>query len=151
KGGVVTASADGTAKPIAGLDKIALDDLPARWNRFSATVPVETSALLLDITPAPGQVAEVPELELWGKTAPIERPTSSRGWAEALLTHLPAGAVQAAASPSEATIASPRLGPAGHVPFTVDLDRGPRQFERAFLVYELEGMSHWSAVVRRVN
>ena len=153
KGAVVTASVDGSAgaKPIAGLERVALDGLPARWNRFSAKAPVETSTLLLDITPAPGQRAEVPELELWGRAAPSARPSSSRAWAEALLTHLPAGAVQVAASPATATIAAPQIGPAGHVPLTFDLDRAPRTFERAFLVYELEGLAHWSSVVRRVN
>ena len=153
RGAVVAASADGTAgpKPITGLEKIALEDLPARWNRFSASAPIETSSLLLDITPAPGQQAEVPELELWGRVAPGVQPSSSRAWAEALLTHLPAGAVQVAASPATATIAAPQIGPAGHVPLTFDLDRAPRTFERAFLVYELEGLAHWSSVVRRVN
>jgi RHS repeat-associated protein len=152
-GAIISASAEGASgpKPIAGLEKVALADLPSRWNRFSATAPVETSSLLLDITPALGQTAEVPELELWGRVAPASRPATSAEWAEALLTHLPAGAVTAPATPSTATIAAPQVGPAGHVPLTFDLDRAGRLFERAFLVYELEGLPHWSAVVRRIN
>jgi RHS repeat-associated protein len=147
----VTAEASAGSKPIAGLENIALDKLPARWNRFSASAPTEAASLLVDITPAPGQQADVPELELWGRVAPSARPMTSAEWAEALLTHLPAGALTAAASPAAATIAAPQVGPAGHVPLTFELDRAGRLFERAFLVYELEGLPHWSAVVRRVN
>ncbi len=154
KGAVVSASVDGSSgvKPIAGLER-------ARAGRAAGALePLLGESAGRDVdaaarhhAAAPGQRAEVPELELWGRAAPSARPSSSRAWAEALLTHLPAGAVQVAASPATATIAAPQIGPAGHVPLTFDLDRAPRTFERAFLVYELEGLAHWSSVVRRVN
>ena len=35
--------------------------------------------------------------------------------------------------------------------FTVSVDADVRAFGRAFLVYELQGLPHWSAALRRIN
>jgi RHS repeat-associated protein len=153
--GVVSVYADtpSGAKAIGGLERLALADLPLRWNRFEATSPLEAASVILEITPAPGTRAEVREVELWGKT-PVTTPkdlSAPPALAESLLTELPVGAVQVSAEPASALVSAPRLGPDGGATFSVTLDRPGRTFERAFLVYELEGLAHWSGARRRVN
>jgi RHS repeat-associated protein len=142
--------ANKTAAPIPGLERVPLVDLPPRWNRFMAKEGVEARSVVVSIAPPPGERASLREIELWGRTTP-RAPEAMSDPGEALFTRVPAGAVQVASEPASRTVSAPVLGPNGAASFYAKLDRDGRTFARAFLVYELEGLSHWSAAVRRVN
>ena len=149
---VYTTSSAGP-KPVAGLEKIDLRGQPMRWNRIDAAGAPTASELILELSAPLGESAEVRELELWGG-APLTAPrdlTSSTAAVEALLTGLPPGATKVTATPSEAAVSPTVLGQAGAVKFRLDLDRPVHTLERAFLIYELEGLPHWSAVPRQIN
>ena len=135
-------------QPIPGLDR-AVSGLPMRWNRFDAASPVTASALVLEWRPAhPG--ASIRELEIWGLTAPAAAGSTDQ-LPDRLLTGVPPEAVEAIAEPEAQTVASPDLGLGGGATFQVQLDRDARAFSRAFLIYQLEGLPHWSAAVRQIN
>lgn len=137
-------------KPMKGLDHVSLSGLPLRWNRFEAASPVAAQSLVIEVDPAPGAQADVRELEIWG-TAPLRAPAAPGSIAEALLTGLPPSAVSVSASPSDAEMSYPKLGPDGSKTFRVDLTQEAMALSRAFLVYNLEGLPHWSAARRRIN
>ena len=137
-------------QPMKGLDHVSLAGLPLRWNRFEAAAPVAAAGLLIEIDPAPGAQANVRELELWGET-PARAPAAPGSVAEALLTGLPPSAVSAAATPGGGEMSYPKLGPEGATSFRVDLTQEAMALSRAFLVYDLEGLPHWSAARRRIN
>jgi RHS repeat-associated protein len=137
-------------RPMKGLDHVSLSGLPLRWNRFEAGSAVSAEGLLIEIDPAPGGQAEVRELELWGST-PARAPTPPGSVAEALLTGLPPSAVSVAATPGAGEMSYPKLGPDGAASFRVDLTEEAMGLSRAFLVYDLEGLPHWSAARRRIN
>jgi RHS repeat-associated protein len=137
-------------RPMKGLDHVSLSGLPLRWNRFEAGSPLAAEGLLIEIDPAPGGQAEVRELELWGST-PARAPTPPGSVAEALLTGLPPSAVSVPASPGAGEMSYPKLGPDGAASFRVDLTEEAMGLSRAFLVYDLEGLPHWSAARRRIN
>ena len=123
--------------------------LPLRWNRFEASSPVTASALVLEWRPShPG--ASIRELEIWGLTTPSSV-ASTDLLPDQLLIGVPPDAVEAVAEPEAQTVASPDLGLGGGATFQVQLDRDARAFSRAFLIYELEGLPHWSAAVRQIN
>src|SRR5438445_308684 len=85
------------------------------------------------------------ELEVWARgTAGVESPAQLP---DALYSGVPAGAIEARAPQGEQTIA-PSRGPGV---FTVALNREPNAFDRAFIVYELAGLPHFTAAVRSIN
>jgi RHS repeat-associated protein len=138
----------GTPKSIAGLDH-SVAGLPLRWNRFDAVSPVTASALVLEWRPThPG--ASLREIEIWGLMAPTVD-SSSDQLPDQLLVGVPRDATEAIAEPEAQTVAAPDLGLGGSATFHVQLDRDARAFGRAFLIYELEGLPHWSAAVRQIN
>jgi hypothetical protein len=153
--GVVTVYAEGSGGPkvVDGLQRVSLSDLSLRWNRFAVVSPVETSAMTLEIMPLPGKRADVREIEIWARaaaTAPVDTSPAS-AITDMLQTRLPAGAVQMPATPDSASISAPEVGTNGSITFEAVSNRSGRTFERAFLVYELEGMAHWTGVIRRIN
>src|SRR6185295_11047390 len=87
------------------------------------------------------------ELEIWGRSDGIAGGAAGAILPDALYTGTPAGAVEARAREGEQTIA-PSRPPAT---FKVNLDGDPRQLERAFIVYELSGLPHFTAAVRAIN
>ena len=137
-------------KPMKGLDHVALTGLPLRWNRFEAAAPVAAERLLFEIDPLPGAQANVREVEIWGRT-PERPPVAPASVAEALLSGLPPSAVAVAASPGDGEMSYPKLGPDGAVTFRVTLTEEAIALSRAFLVYNLDGLPHWSAARRRIN
>lgn len=137
-------------KPMKGLDHVSLAGLPLRWNRFEAAAPAPAGGLLIEIDPVPGAEANIRELEVWGQT-PARAPAAPGTVAEALLTGLPPSAVSVAASPGSGEMSYPKLGPEGAARFRVELTQEAMALSRAFLVYDLEGLPHWSAARRRIN
>jgi RHS repeat-associated protein len=149
----VYAGSSSGPKPVPGMESVALAGKPLRWNRVDLERPTETSELTFEFSAPPGQSTGVRELEIWGK-APLSIPRdlqSSAAATELLLTGVPPGAVNIAATPAEAAVSAPLVGQSGAVNFQFALDRARRTFERAFLVYDLEDLPHWSAVPRRIN
>jgi RHS repeat-associated protein len=149
----VYAGSSSGPKPVAGMENVPLAGKPLRWNRFDSEPPPQASELTFEFSAPPGQSAAVRELEIWGK-APLSIPrdlTSAAAATELLLTELPPGAVNVTATPAEAVVSAPLLGQNGSANFQFALDRTGRTFDRAFLVYDLQGLPHWSAVPRRVN
>ncbi|HKI02567.1 MAG TPA: glycohydrolase toxin TNT-related protein [Thermoanaerobaculia bacterium] len=98
----------------------------AGWQRIPVPGPVATRALLVDWQPAsPGAV--LPEIELWSARQTEAGERSARG--------LPAAVQVKGGSPA----------------VLVRLGGDPATAERAFLSYELTGLSHWSQAVRSIN
>ncbi len=137
--------------PVAGLSELNLRDVSAdRSNRFSAASPKDAEAVVLEWHPDhPG--ASLAELELWGTgESSAARPDQFR--ADQLLTGIPRGAIEAAGLPRDVSVSRPEAAAdprSGTV--RVELENDPRTLVRAFLVYELVGLTHWSAAVREIN
>lgn len=101
----------------------------AGWRRIPMPHPVATRALLLDWQPAsPGKT--LPQVELWSAQ---RTPRTAAG--ERAAKGLPAAVKVAGGSPA----------------VLVRLSGDPATAERAFLSYELTGLSHWSQAVRSIN
>ncbi len=133
--GRLTVSAELEGVPTLLFD---LEPRAAGWQRVAVAQPFATRALLVDWQPAsPG--AALPELELWSANAESAGPSPAEA--------SPAdGSRIATASPSAQSIAA---GGAGL--FQVRLAGDPATASRAFLSYELTGLSHWSSAVRSIN
>jgi RHS repeat-associated protein len=118
---------------------VALFELEPRnggWNRAPVAQPFATRALLLDWQPAaPG--AALPEIELWSADA-------ADGTGDG-----PGGSRIALGSPAALQIADGATDGGGL--FRVPLAADPAVASRAFLTYELTGLSHWSSAVRSIN
>ncbi|HEV2844501.1 MAG TPA: hypothetical protein VG477_06625, partial [Thermoanaerobaculia bacterium] len=96
------------------------------WQRIPVPRPVTTRSLLVDWQPAsPGAV--LPEIELWSARRAEGGERSANG--------LPAAVQVAGGAPA----------------VMVRLSGDPGTAERAFLSYELTGLSHWSQAVRSIN
>ncbi len=130
--GRLTVSAEQEGVPVLLFD---LEPRGAGWQRITVAQPFATRALLVDWQPAsPGEA--LPEIELWGTAA-----DASDGG-----TQEPDGSRIALGSPAVQSIAT---GSAGR--FQVRLAADPSVASRAFLSYELAGLSHWSSAVRSIN
>ncbi|HEX4962036.1 MAG TPA: SpvB/TcaC N-terminal domain-containing protein [Thermoanaerobaculia bacterium] len=132
--GRLTVSAEQEGVPVALFD---LEPRAAGWNRVQVPQPFATRALLLDWQPAsPG--AALPEIELWSADGAGEQPDGSGD-----------GSRIAAGSPAALRIAEGVADGGGT--FRVRLPVAPGAVSRAYLTYELTGLSHWSAAVRSIN
>ncbi|HBL25205.1 MAG TPA: hypothetical protein DD490_00030 [Acidobacteria bacterium] len=107
-----------------------LEPRAAGWQRVQVPQPVVTRALRVDWQPAVAG-AVLPEIELWS--------SRSAEAGEQAFSGAPA-AVQVAAEAEE---------PAGAI--QVRLTADPGTAARAFLSYELVGVSHWTEAVRSIN
>ena len=137
-------------RPMKGLDHVSLAALPLRWNRFEAASPMAAETLVIEIDPGAGGQADLRELEIWGST-PVRAPSAPGSMAEALLTGLPPSAVSVAATPGSNEMSYPKLGPDATKTFRVELTQESMALSRAFLVYNIEGLPHWSAARRQIN
>ncbi|HKV12820.1 MAG TPA: SpvB/TcaC N-terminal domain-containing protein, partial [Thermoanaerobaculia bacterium] len=123
--------ADGHLKVLArrGADWVSLHELDLRalapgWHRTNLAEPFVARALLVEWQPF-SSGAVLPEIELWSSEGAAFPPSESRRTATAL--------------PGEAGT------------FLIQLDEDPKAFSRAFLIYELEGLPHWTAARRSIN
>ncbi|HEU4730906.1 MAG TPA: SpvB/TcaC N-terminal domain-containing protein [Kofleriaceae bacterium] len=140
----VLADHDGDLAPVAGLGALDLTARADGWSSFAAREPTPVSSLVVAWDSRGGGLRE---LELWGLGAAPGDALDAE-LADQIHTQVPAGAIEIAAQPEAAQIA-PSTPDGAHFRFA--LPAGPRAFERAFLVYELEGRAHWTFVPRRVN
>ncbi|HET7505672.1 MAG TPA: SpvB/TcaC N-terminal domain-containing protein [Kofleriaceae bacterium] len=150
--GVLSVRAERGASTVAlgGLEAIDLGrpGRPGRqadgWHTFAVDDPAPVASLVIGWDSHGGSPRE---LELWELGA-APGDALDPELADQLHTGLSPGAVEIAAQRAAAEIAPSARDGAG---FTFELPAGPRAFERAFLVYELEGLAHWTLVPRRIN
>src|SRR6185312_11295708 len=97
----------------------------------------------LIVTFEPKNEAFLRELEIWGRPPAGAELDTAATLPDVLYTDVPGGAAELPATPAEQTIGSGGT-------FLVEA-RGVRTFERAFLVYELSGLPHFTAALRSIN
>jgi RHS repeat-associated protein len=124
---------------------------PDAWVSLAAARPTSAQALVVAWTPLGPTAAAVTELAPWA-LGPARDAVADAAASDRLLAGLPAAAVAMPATPESATIA--RLGADGHAQpatFSVRIDRSPALLGRAFLIYELEAIAHWTGPSRSIN
>ncbi|HEY6560417.1 MAG TPA: SpvB/TcaC N-terminal domain-containing protein [Polyangiaceae bacterium] len=129
--------------PVPGLIALTTRTEP-RWQRFKAAEPIFASSLVLEWIPSAEQGPN--EIVFWGLGAPV-RAFSERELSDRVLAGRVAGALELGSPRKSAEVA--RIS--GGVSFPVAIAPDPRAFARAFLVYELRGLGHWSSVSRSIN
>jgi RHS repeat-associated protein len=146
---IAQAGTSAVETPIAGLQDLDIGGLPLRWNRFWADRPVEARVLALHWRPR-SPAAELRELELFGLVPELrDRPAAL---ADRLLAGVPADALETWADPEDGLgVSRDDLGGEVAATFRLRLETDPRLVERAFLVYELHGLPHWTATRRQIN
>ena len=149
--GALSVESEGPSGTTALLQKAALAGGGDRWNRRDfSKAPLATAVVVTFEPSAPN--ALLPELELWGR--PASAPSSADGVTlpDALYAGVPAGARELRAPESEQTISPATISrPGVGGTFTVDVDGDPAGIDRAFLVYELSGLPHFTAAARSIN
>jgi RHS repeat-associated protein len=121
-----------------------------RWNRTQLVDAPPSKAFVISWSPS-GRDAALRELELWARPASGAAPAPAL-LPDSLYAGVPAGAAVAAAPEGEQIISPASVGAPGKSgTFNVRLDADPRVFGRAFLVYELRGLPHFTAAVRAIN
>lgn len=147
----VQAEINGGWQAVNGLQNLNLASRAEAWSTFSATTPVTTSKLRFQLAPVTGSSATgLKAIEIWGKGS---RVNVNDGLA--LLTALrgntpPSQGRLIAAAPEQGVIGGTTDDPSDNT-FTFALDRDPAQFKRAYLAYEVLGVSHWIGASRSVN
>lgn len=138
---------EGRAVPVEGADGLVVET--GAWRRFAFTAPVDADELELDWTPArPG--APLAEVELWG-SGPHRVTVADDALIDRLLQGQRHLGVESQATPEQVavSVSSERVPGAGA--FAVTVSEEPARWSRAFLVYELRGAAHWTAVPHTLN
>jgi RHS repeat-associated protein len=150
--GALSLEAEGTGAPVTLLQKASLAGGGERWNRRELTGAPLATAVVVTFDPS-GQDARLPELELWGRPASAPPPPPATDMLpDALYTRLPERALELRAPQDEQTISSATVVPGGtNGVFTFNVDVDPTAIDRAFLVYELVGLPHFTAAARALN
>ncbi|WP_019143026.1 SpvB/TcaC N-terminal domain-containing protein [Noviherbaspirillum massiliense] len=150
----VQAQSGNSWKPVAGLQNLDLTALPETWNSFGPASSVTTPRLRIELTPAGGSASSgLKEIEVWGGAI-----RSFIGNGSQLVTLVdsknpPMQGRSYAATPTQGVIGSNSAAPddPSDNHFTVDINRHPADAKRAYLVYETNGLSHWSSGIRAIN
>ncbi|TAK33276.1 MAG: hypothetical protein EPO40_00375 [Myxococcaceae bacterium] len=119
------------------------------WARLAFSAPVDAETLRVRWNPAsPG--ARLAEVELWG-AGPHRVVVPQGAVADRLLQGEHDVGIEFQGTPEQVSVtkAEERRPQAGAL--SVTLDGEPRAWTRAFLVYELRGLSHWTAARRAIN
>jgi len=149
--GAISIEAEGASGSTALMQKAKLTGGGARWNRRDfASAPPSTAVIVTFEPGAPD--AAIPELELWGRPASAPPSAGTANFPDALYSGVPSGARELRAREGEltispATVSAPGVGGT----FTVDIDGDPADIDRAFLIYELAGLPHFTATARSIN
>lgn len=139
----VLAERDGAFRPIAGLENVAVRLEAGRWARLSAGEAVRTARLRVEWQPS--DESGPAEIGLWGMQAP-ERVYAQDQLADQIVAGTVPGALSTWAAPAVGAIAGGQ-----EATFELTLEQLPQATARAFLVYELSGIAHWTGVARSVN
>ena len=133
-------------QPFPGLRSLGPSVLAPGWNSLIAGAAVMTSSVRIDFTTVvPSAVEQIPEVEIWGFGALPVTPASADALGRIPIDRLPAQLKAFAADPAELSV-----GP-DPASVSVDIPVPPARFRRAFLAYELDGLSTWTAVGRSIN
>ena len=147
----VQAEVNGGWQAVSGLQNLNLANRADAWSTFSASTPVTTSKLRFQLAPVAGSSATgLKAIEIWGKGSRV-----NVNGGLALLTALrgntpPSQGRLTAAAPEQGVIGGTTDDPSDNT-FTFTLDHDPAQFKRAYLAYEVLGVSHWMGAVRSLN
>lgn len=151
----VQASEQGSWVPVSGLQDLNLTALSTNWHTFLATQSSTTSSLRFLLTPASGGIATgLKEVAIWVQGTHTTVTNGAQLATQLAATPPIEQGRQTTASPAQGAI-----GPLdGTVPddpsdntFTLSLDYPPSAIKRAYLRYEVFGLSHWMGVVRSIN
>src|SRR5215471_1591053 len=146
---------DGNEAPIAGLQDLDLRSLPLTWNRFWSTSSgkpsqrdIATNQLMFRWRPASPD-AVLSDLELWGLGT--DTPERQTPLVDRVLMGAQLGTVTSWAEPAGLAVSTPAVGLEEAAVFRVRVDSEPRLMGRTFLVYDLTGLPHFTAVPRQIN
>jgi len=134
---------------VAGLGATALSLVAPRWAQAAATSPVRARALIVELETG-NAPADLSELAIWA-LGPARDATDQSPFADRLALGVPANAVEAASTPDEAVVGTEAANAPRATQFTVSVDRDPVLLGRAFLVYELDHLAHWTGAQRAIN
>jgi RHS repeat-associated protein len=137
-------------RPLASLQAVPIRVGANEWKRVPIEDRATVSRVVLEWTPtSPTGPAEI---GLWGRWLP-PRDATDKELTDRVLANAAPGAFVANATPERVTAARVSLGAAepqsGVV--HVQLPADPRSWSRAFLVYELTGLGHFTQAVRQIN
>jgi len=154
---VVTVAAETASgwQTLIGPATVIMTAAPRRWVTLTAAVPLTTGRLRFDFAGAgAGTIPALSEIEIWGAGA--RTPIKSGADLDAAMSG-PTPPLQGrryAATPASGTIGA-LLDEAPDDPadnsFHFSVDRSPRDFQRAWIVYEAVGLGHWVAAARSIN
>ncbi|WP_394844492.1 Rhs family carbohydrate-binding protein [Pendulispora brunnea] len=138
-------------RPLAGLSNVPVRAAAGTWTRIATTESTPVKRLVIEWA---GKTSRGPgEIGLWGFASP-RRGVADAELADQILSGVALGAMAVRATPNEGRVARVTLGTsAANQPavFHAMLDADPRSLTRAFLVYELAGLGHWTEAVRQIN
>ncbi|MES1208871.1 MAG: hypothetical protein ABUS79_23275, partial [Pseudomonadota bacterium] len=140
--GAVSVEAEGPDGRTQALPRTSWGTDAPGWNRHDFAKPVRAAALLLTFEPRTA-AAVLRELEIWGRPSSAADVDTTAVLPDLLYTAVPDGAREMPAAPAEQTIGTPQT-------FVVKAN-AIRTFDRAFLVYELSGLPHFTAALRSIN
>jgi RHS repeat-associated protein len=121
-----------------------------RWARVPIKAAASTRTFVFEWAPGkPGALLR--ELEVWGRAdgTGASFPDGDDALADGLHSGLPPGALVSSAREAERTVAASAVASART--FSVPLATDPRGVDRAFLLYELGGLPHFTAARRAIN
>lgn len=140
-------------RPIQGLQEVQVRASEEQWRRFPVEDRTVLSRLILEWVPASTQGPL--EIGLWGRSLPLRDATDTE-LADRILSSSAPGALVVKATPDLVTASRVSLGSgadskprAGVV--HLHLAAEPRSWSRAFLVYELTGLGHFTQAIRQIN
>lgn len=141
---------DAAGSPRTLVSEMRIEAEAGEWVRVPVEDEVKHSRLVLEWTP---DAASGPaEIRLWGRWMPPRLAPDAELADQILATAVP-GAHVAHATPERLSASRVSLGGGGPRDgvANVELSADPRSFARAFLVYELTGVGHFTQAVRRIN
>ncbi|MGK3985797.1 SpvB/TcaC N-terminal domain-containing protein [Sorangium sp. So ce136] len=144
--GALTITVDGAGgeRVLEGVEQRPLE-LSGALAPLRMPLPVLAERALIEWLP--GDESGLAELAFWGARDPVGVLPEAQ-WADRVTSNGFPGAL--VFSSDRATARVGEVGK-GAQTFEVDVFAEPRSLSRAFLVYELEGVSHWSGVPRSIN
>src|SRR5262245_2688995 len=145
---------NGEWQALPGLQNVNLATRPAGWNSFTPTSLVTTGKLRFTLTAAAGGPASgLKGIEIWGKGGRANIKNGSALLAALLGTTPPTHARIYRSSLAQGVIGAVAGGtddPSDNT-FAVALDRSPADFKRAYLTYQVLGLSSWVHAMRSIN
>jgi RHS repeat-associated protein len=142
-------------RPLVGWEAIDLNLREGQWKRVPTTASEQRAQRLVTTWQSDGATGPS-EIGFWGVDVP-SRDAMDAELADRILAGPAAGTVTEKATPEEGHVSRVELGsgaPQGRssdAVFSAPLAVDPRSLSRAFLVYELTGLGHWTEAIRRIN